>query len=257
MSHILLPAHNASTWTGPTGNNTYLLSGRVPTLIDAGVGKPEHLDAVAHELAGAPLALVLITHGHSDHVNGVPALVSRWPDVRVRQFGAGNEPVLDGEVIAAGDGSVTAIHTPGHAADHCSFLDGPDLFCGDLARLGGTIVIPASRGGDLAVYLESLDRVRALGVRRLLPGHGPVIDDPEAVIAAYVRHRRQRDAQILEVLSQDGSSTPEHVVSRIYAGLAPILVNAAAETVLAHLLKLAKEGRVAEHDGRWTTIPGN
>ena len=264
MSHILLPAHNASTWTGPTGNNTYLLPGAVPTLIDAGVGKPEHVAAVADALGGRPLALVLITHRHSDHINGVPALVARWPDVRVRQFGAGNEPILDGEVIAAGNGAVTAIHTPGHAADHCCFLDrpapssveGPDLFCGDLARLGGTIVIPASRGGDLAVYLESLDRVRALGVRQLLPGHGPVIDDPEAVIAAYVRHRRQRDAQILDVLSQDGSSTPEHVVSRIYAGLAPILVNAAAETVLAHLLKLAKEGRVAEHDGRWTTIPG-
>ena len=121
MSHILLPAHNASTWTGPTGNNTYLLPGAVPTLIDAGVGKPEHVDAVAHALGGRPLALVLITHGHSDHVNGVPALVARWPDVRVRQFGAGNEPILDGEVIAAGDGAVTAIHTPGHAADHCCF----------------------------------------------------------------------------------------------------------------------------------------
>jgi glyoxylase-like metal-dependent hydrolase (beta-lactamase superfamily II) len=255
MSHILLPAHNASTWTGPTGNNTYLLPGRIPTLVDAGVGKPEHLDAIAHELAGRPLAQVLITHGHSDHVNGVPALVVRWPEVRVRQFGAGNEPILDGEAIAAGDGVVTAIHTPGHAEDHCCFRDGPDLFCGDLARSGGTIVIPARRGGDLAVYLASLDRVRALGVGRLLPGHGPVIDDPEAVIAAYVRHRRQRDAQILDVLAVEGSSTPEHVVSRIYAGLAPILINAAAETVLAHLRKLSKEGRVAEHDGRWTRIP--
>ncbi len=199
---------------------------------------------------------MLITHGHSDHVNGLPALVARWPDVRVRQFGAGNEPLLDGEEIEAGDGAVTAVHTPGHSPDHCCFRDGADLFCGDLARAGGTIVIPASRGGDLAVYLASLDRVRALAVRRLLPGHGPVIDDPEAVIAAYVRHRKQRDAQILDVLSVEGSSTPAHLVSRIYAGLAPILIDAAAETVLAHLLKLAKEGRVAEHDGRWTTIPG-
>ena len=124
MSHILLPAHNASTWTGPTGNNTYLLPGAVPTLIDAGVGKPEHVDAIADALGGRPLALVLITHGHSDHVNGVPALVARWPDVRIRQFGAGNEPILDGEVIAAGDRTVTAIHTPGHSPDHCCFLDG-------------------------------------------------------------------------------------------------------------------------------------
>jgi glyoxylase-like metal-dependent hydrolase (beta-lactamase superfamily II) len=256
MPHILLPAHNASTWTGPTGNNTYLLPGRIPTLIDAGVGKPEHLEAVAHELGGRPLALVLITHGHSDHVNGVPALVARWPDVSVRQFGAESDPILDGEVIAAGDGAVTAIHTPGHATDHCCFRDGPDLFCGDLAQLGGTIVIPASRGGDLAVYLESLARVRALGVRRLLPGHGPVIEDPETVIAAYVRHRRQRDAQILDVLTAEGPSTPAEVVARLYVGLAPVLINAAAETVLAHLLKLAKEGRVADEDGRWTTIPG-
>ena len=35
---ILLPAGNPSPWTGPTGNNTFLLPGAVPTLIDAGVG---------------------------------------------------------------------------------------------------------------------------------------------------------------------------------------------------------------------------
>ena len=80
---ILLPAHNASEWTGPTGNNTYLLAGRVPTLVDAGVGQPAHIEAVADALDGSPLALVLITHGHSDHVKGVPALLARWPAARV------------------------------------------------------------------------------------------------------------------------------------------------------------------------------
>jgi glyoxylase-like metal-dependent hydrolase (beta-lactamase superfamily II) len=254
MQIILLPAHNASTWTGPTGNNTYLLPGAVPTLVDAGVGKEEHIEHLARELDGRPLEQLLITHGHTDHSSGIPALVARWPQVRVRQFGGGSAPIADGDVIAAGDGTLTAIYTPGHAVDHCCFRDEDDVFCGDLARLGGTVVIPGGRGGDLAAYLQSLARVRALQPRRLLPGHGPLIDDPEAVFVAYVRHRAQRDAQILEALNRS-ASTPQEIASRVYGTLAPELTRAAADTVLAHLIKLAAEGRVREHEGSWTRVP--
>jgi glyoxylase-like metal-dependent hydrolase (beta-lactamase superfamily II) len=256
---ILLPALNASTWTGPTGNNTYLLPGRVATLVDAGVGKPEHLDAVAHELGGRPLALVLITHGHSDHVGGVPALLARWPDVRVRQFGGGSEPIADGEVIDVGDGTVTALYTPGHALDHCCFRAGPDLFCGDLIRSGGTIVIPASRGGDLSQYLESLRKVRSLGVARLLPGHGPIIDDPATAIDGYLRHRAMREAEIARALAA-GHDTPERIVALLYernepnGGLPAPLVEAALESVLAHLIKLRLDGKARENGGRWTLV---
>jgi glyoxylase-like metal-dependent hydrolase (beta-lactamase superfamily II) len=259
MHHILLPALNASTWTGPTGNNTYLLPGRVPTLVDAGVGKPEHIDAIARELNDVPLALVLITHGHSDHVGGLPAIEARWPDVRIRRFGLGEQPIkrgeqpiTDDEVIEAGDGALTVVHTPGHSPDHCCFLDGGDLYCGDLVQAGATVVIPASRGGDLSVYIESLARVRRLQVRRLLPGHGPFIDNPDALIDDYVRHRVKREKQIFNMLVSGGSATVDQIVSRIYAGLAPALLPAATETVLAHLMKLAKDKRVTQHDGLWT-----
>jgi glyoxylase-like metal-dependent hydrolase (beta-lactamase superfamily II) len=248
---ILLPAGNASTWTGPTGNNTYLLPGRVPALIDAGVGDPQHLDAIARALGGPELALLLITHGHIDHVGGVPAILARWPNVDVRQFGSGPHAFSDGERIRAGDDEIVVLHTPGHSPDHCGFQVRDGIFCGDLLRIGGTVVIPASRGGDLKKYLQSLRRIRDLQPRQLFPAHGPIIDQPAAIIDAYLDHRLARERQVLEAL-QVAASTPEDIVGHVYDALPASLVSAAADSVLAHLIKLRDEGRVIEHDGRWT-----
>jgi glyoxylase-like metal-dependent hydrolase (beta-lactamase superfamily II) len=250
MEPILLPAGNPSLWTGPTGNNTYLIPGRIPTLIDAGVGASEHLDAIGAALEGRDLALVLITHGHSDHISGAPAITRRWPDVRLRRFGVGPAPIEPDEAIDAGDATITAVHTPGHSPDHCCFLLAGDLFCGDLARIGGTVVIPASHGGNLAQYLDSLRRVRAMKPRRLLPGHGPVIENPTAVIDEYLRHRAERELQILEAMRR-GRRTVDEIVSQVYPGLRAELVRAAAESATAHLLKLRSEGLVTERDGEW------
>ena len=96
MRHILLPALNASTWTGPTGTNTYLLPGRMPTLIDAGVGKPEHIEAIARELHGAA-ARARPHHARRIPITRAGCLRSsaRWPDVRIRQFGVGEQPIED------------------------------------------------------------------------------------------------------------------------------------------------------------------
>jgi glyoxylase-like metal-dependent hydrolase (beta-lactamase superfamily II) len=233
-----LYANNASEWTGPTGNNTYLLAGPPSVLIDAGVGNPDHLDAVDRALAGAPLDLVLISHGHVDHVSGAPQLAERWPRAIIRGGGTGG-PLSDGEVFEAGSTRLRAVHTPGHAPDHFCFFDesSRDLFCGDLARIGGTVVIPASRGGNLRQYLQSLQRARDLYPARLLPAHGPVTEDPSALIDEYLQHRKLRERQILAALDA-GCRTPAEIVSRIYPGLSPALTAAAEDTVLAHLQKL-------------------
>jgi glyoxylase-like metal-dependent hydrolase (beta-lactamase superfamily II) len=250
---LSIPAGNPSPWTGPEGNNTYLLTGAVPTLIDAGVGQPAHIDAVGNALGGSALAQILITHSHPDHARGVPALISRWPGALVRNLAP--DTCVDHELIPAGDTTLRAIQTPGHAPDHFCFLDEAtrDVYCGDLARLGGTIVVPASAGGSLVQYLDSLRRIRALSPGRLLPGHGPVIDDPVILIDKYLEHRAEREAQVLDAL-RSGASSVDALVQRIYTNLHPTVVRAAADSMLAHLIKLRDEGRVTERDGEWREV---
>lgn len=236
MRSIQILAGNASEWTGPTGNNTWLIPGREPALVDAGVGNQEHLDAVAAALDGAPLARVLITHWHPDHVSGLPSLRQRWRKLLVVDAA--------GPPVPAGDGVLEIVPTPGHSPDHLCFFDreAGDVYCGDLARLGGSIVIPARKGGDLRAYLASLQRIRDLTPRHLLPGHGPVVENPIALIDEYIAHRREREQQILQAML-DGARTVPEIVRRVYPALPESLSDAAADSVRAHLAKLRDDGR--------------
>jgi glyoxylase-like metal-dependent hydrolase (beta-lactamase superfamily II) len=234
MNPILIPAGNASEWTGPSGNNTWLLTGRSPALVDAGTGLASHVEAVAQALDGMPLARVFVTHWHPDHVSGLPALKARWRELVVVESGAGPVP--------AGDSVLEIVPTPGHAPDHLCFFDreSGDLYCGDLARRGGTIVIPVSKGGNLRDYLRSLRRVRDLAPRRLLPGHGPIVDDPIALIDEYIAHREQREQQILAAILAGARTVPD-IVRHVYPALPASLSEAASDTVRAHLVKLRDE----------------
>ena len=198
-------------------------------------------------MAGVPLARLLLTHGHPDHVGGLPAILERWPSVQVVRFAGSIE-----DRVAAGDTALRPLYTPGHSPDHLCFFDeqSGDLYCGDLVRAGGSIVIPASKGGNLRHYLESLASVRALRPRRLLPGHGPIIDDPEAILDEYVKHRHEREEQIVAAL-RAGSMSPEQITALVYGELSTALSAAAADSVLAHLVKLHDEGRAFVSDDGW------
>ena len=246
------------------GNWTWLIPGRVPTLIDAGTGEPRHLAALTEALERATLAQVLITHAHTDHASGAPAIASSMPTARFRKmlwpqrdarWPVAYEPLADGQQIEAGDTVLVAVHTPGHAPDHLSFWheETRTLFCGDLAVKGATIWIPASLQGDLTAYLASLERVLSLAPARLLPAHGPIIEAPERILRAYIEHRREREQQIVDAMKQ-GDSTPDQIVARVYRGLHEQLIPMAREGVVAHLAKLESEGRARHTDGRWHVV---
>ncbi len=263
MDVVSLHAGNPGPMTG-SGNWTYLVPGPAAVLIDAGVGHAAHLDAIVAAAPQGP-ADVLVTHIHSDHSAGAPALAVRLPRARFRKFPwAGRDgevpvawtPVADGDEIQTGSGVLRVVHTPGHSPDHIVLLhaESGTAFTGDLLVQGGTVVIPALHGGVLADYLRSLERLAASGIRRALPAHGPVIDDPLALIAHYQAHRRQREQQVLEGLAQ-GPATIAAIAGRIYRGLDAALVPQAHESVLAHLEKLAGEGTAERLDGAWRLRP--
>src|SRR5687767_1543634 len=173
---VPVSAGNPGTLTG-SGNNTYLIDGEEPTLIDAGVGKPEHIDAIATHLNGRALMRVLVTHGHPDHASGIPALRERWPGLEAWKWSLPGEsgwlPLENRQQIRAGDAWLTVVHTPGHASDHVCFWkpETRDLYCGDMMTATTTILVPpASRGGSLRAYLESLQRLADLEPATAWPG---------------------------------------------------------------------------------------
>jgi glyoxylase-like metal-dependent hydrolase (beta-lactamase superfamily II) len=251
--------------TGP-GNNTYLLVGSSgsATLIDAGIGEPQHLADLAAELTArtSALATVLVTHGHRDHAGGAPAIASAHPAaVFAKRPWPGQDAhdgiqwrwLSDGDIVTGGDDRLTVLHTPGHSPDHLAFWHEPTrtMFTGDLVVQGSSVMIHWSGGGDLSQYLASLERILLFEPRRLLPAHGVAVDNPQKLLTGYIEHRRMREQQVIEALGA-GHGTVQTITESIYHGLGPSLLPAARENVRAHLEKLKTDGLARNEHDQWT-----
>jgi glyoxylase-like metal-dependent hydrolase (beta-lactamase superfamily II) len=239
----VLLARNPSPMT-LEGTNTWLLRAAGEAgcvVVDPGPADEAHLAAVA---GAGPVEVILLTHGHPDHSEGARRL-HELTGAPVRALDPahrlGGEGLSGGDVVAAAGVNVRVIATPGHTADSLSFAAAPDgepihgVLTGDTVLGRGTTVV-AHPDGRLGDYLDSLRRLRDLGARTVLPGHGPELPDLAAVAEAYLAHRAERLEQVRAALAQLGDdAAPADVVRVVYADVDPVLWPAAELSVRAQL----------------------
>ncbi|MEU5917431.1 MBL fold metallo-hydrolase [Streptomyces sp. NPDC047141] len=251
--NVLAPNPSAMTLDG---TNTWLLSepgSDLAVVVDPGPLDDGHLRQVIDtaEKLGKRIALTLLTHGHPDHAEGAgrfaeltgTAVRALDPALRL-----GDEGLGAGDVVAVGGLELRVVPTPGHTSDSLSFHLPADraVLTGDTILGRGTTMV-AHPDGRLGDYLDSLRRLRSLtvddGVRTVLPGHGPVLEDAQGAVEFYLAHRASRLAQV-ETAVEAGHRTAAEVVAHVYADVDRSLWPAAELSVRAQLEYLREHGLV-------------
>ncbi len=230
------------------GTNTWVLTepdAHVSIVVDPGPLDEAHLQAVLQyvESIGSHVALTLLTHHHADHAESA-ARFAELSDAPVRATGSGHDDLADGDWVSVGGLDVLVVSTPGHTADSTSFLIAAEqrLLTGDTILGRGSTVV-AHPDGELAAYLESLERLATLTgsgrVTSLAPGHGPAVSDAAAMVATYQQHRARRLDEVRDVVAKLGDHTPSElsdaVLERVYADVPRDVWPAAQLSVLAQL----------------------
>jgi ribonuclease/clavin/mitogillin len=252
-----------------THTNCYLIGTRELVIVDPGSPYPDEqhkLDAAVAQLCdrGGRVAAVWLTHHHRDHVAGAVALARRWSvpiacHPATAALLSGQVPVAasleDGQrLVLAGDPPrrLRVIHTPGHAPGHCCFVEEHSgiVIAGDMVAAHGTIVIDPD-DGDMRDYLASLRLLVGNAPRLLLPAHGGSIAAVQSTLAHYIEHRLWREGRVIDALAELGPGPAAGLVSRVYDDVPTALHKLAERSLLAHLVKLAAEGRVVEHERGW------
>jgi glyoxylase-like metal-dependent hydrolase (beta-lactamase superfamily II) len=243
-----------------THTNTYIIGdAHRRVVIDPASPYPDEqraLDRLLDELGG--VELVILTHHHVDHVSGAAHLAARL-GVPVAAHRITAEK-LDGRItvdrfLDDGErvGGLRALFTPGHAPGHLCFVDeaAGAIVAGDMVASVGTIIVEPDDGGDMAEYLASLARLRTLdGARWLLPAHGPPIADVAGKLDFYVAHRLERERRVIAALSTQPRAIAE-LVPPVYPDVPPAIHPLAARSLLAHLIKLEREGRAHRVGDQW------
>lgn len=269
VARVLAPNPSPFTYTG---TQTYLVGGQQGlAVIDPGPDDADHLDALVAAIAGRPLVAIMCTHTHRDHspaaaplaaLTGAPVIgcaplhiSSDAPrvDAPFDKAYAPDRVLADGEQVQGPGWTLTAIATPGHTSNHLCFAleETAALFTGDHVMGWSTsVVVPPD--GDMGDYMASLLKLHERDDRVYYPAHGPAVDNPRQLVRGMAGHRRAREKQILRLLEDGGPQSIVQMVPVMYKGVAEFLWPAAAQSVHAHLIELARQGSVTElEDGQW------
>ena len=171
--------------------NAYVVGGRHVVVVDPGDPSEEALLALVEAVRAeeATVVGVALTSADPDHSGGAEHL-REGLGVLVHASTAGRgvlpipvEAVMDGAPVRAGDVRLVAVATPGPRPDHLAYLvaSSGTVLTGDLLGTAERSIPPAP---DVPAWLASLERIRALRPRRLLPAHGEPVEGDGAVEAA-------------------------------------------------------------------------
>tara|TARA_X000000368_G_C23037066_1_gene715043 strand:- start:1160 stop:1957 length:798 start_codon:yes stop_codon:yes gene_type:complete len=259
-----ITAPNPGVFTGG-GTNTYLVGREDLTLIDPGPNIKEHIDEIIR-VGENKIKRILVTHTHTDHS---PAALPISKVLDVPMYGR----LIDGEsswedetfipdvilndadIIKTDEYTLEVIHTPGHASNHLCFLI-KELNClitGDHIMEGSTVVI-GPPDGNMADYLESLNKLFKYKIDCLAPGHGNFMYEPKKVIESIIRHRLSREAKVLRRLEDVGDIDLESLTAIVYDDVPEQLHPIAKFSLEAHLLKLLNEGVIKKDNNNFAKI---
>ncbi len=249
-----LTAPNSSMMTGP-GTNTYIVGEPgAYAVIDPGPNIDSHILKIA-DIVGADCRWIICTHSHPDHHPGAAALKAlTGAQIAGRPMG-GDTPshwhfapeieLNTGDRIQVGDSTLRAVHTPGHASNHVCLVLEEDglLFSGDHILNGVTPVI-SPPDGDMRDYLRTLNELLLEPVNLVLPAHGYVLGAAKNAISKLIAHRLKREAKVLAAFEKTRHGEPSRLVQFAYDDVDSRLHRLAQDSLLAHLIKLVKDGKV-------------
>jgi glyoxylase-like metal-dependent hydrolase (beta-lactamase superfamily II) len=265
LRRLVAPNPSAFTFTGTC---TYIVGEGEVAIVDPGPDDDDHLARLVGAVSGERVAYIAVTHTHRDHsalasrlksAVGAPIVgarahipnpgAARGLDAAHDTAYAPDVVLADGEAVRFGGLTLTALATPGHAANHLAFALEQEnaLLSGDHVMAWSTTVV-APPDGSMSDYMASLEKLRGRGEEIYWPGHGGPVQDPSRYVRALLGHRRQREASILARL-ETGPATIPAIVQQIYVGLDPRLVGAARLSTLAHLEDLTARGLVSRDEG--------
>jgi glyoxylase-like metal-dependent hydrolase (beta-lactamase superfamily II) len=256
------------------GTGVYIVGGHDVAVIDPGPDDESHLDALKRALTGRRVTHILVTHTHSDHSPAAKPL-KEWSGAKTYAFGPHGSGKLDdgvrveeggdmqfipdvrvkdGEIIRGNGFTFECVFTPGHTSNHMCYAlkEENALFTGDHV-MGWSTTVVTPPDGDMAQYMASVRKLMARNDATLYPTHGAPVTDPKPFLAAYLKHRLDRERQIVACI-HDGLATIPEMVARMYVDVDKRLHPAASRSVLAHLIQLEGERRVVNDGGRYRLV---
>lgn len=168
------------------------------------------------------------------------------------------------EITLAGGETLRVIPAPGHTPGNLvAFVpQRGDLYSGDTilpttiptaglhfpaavdAALAGDAPADAARWPSLPPFLRSVAALRALPVRRVLPGHGDVVTAPDTLFERFAAHHARRARRVQDAL-ESGPTTAYAIARGIFPRLPAERIGQAVTEVLGHVDVLAEQGEAA------------